>query len=179
MTIRKPEASGVTVKIVHADMMRFLDACSASGIAMKHVVMEDEMTAVITVERRNQKQLAFLCHKHNADIVKTDRRGICWRIYFGLKRPILIAGVTVMLLLSASLPRYALIFRVSGNETIPDRQILEAAESAGIYFGASRKQIRSEQVKNQLLEKLPQLQWVGVNTSGCVATISVKERSVA
>ena len=36
--------------------------------------------------------------------------------------------------------------------------------------------MRSERVKNALLYELPQLQWAGVNTKGCVATISVKEK---
>ena len=65
---------------------------------------------------------------------------------------------------------------VEGNSTIPDRQILTAAESCGIGFGASRKNVRSEQVKNELLSVLPKLQWAGVNTSGCTAVISVRER---
>ena len=36
--------------------------------------------------------------------------------------------------------------------------------------------VRSEKVKNALLSSVPQLQWVGVNTSGCTAVISVRER---
>lgn len=32
-------------------------------------------------------------------------------------------------------------------------------------------------MKNALLAALPQLQWAGVNTAGCVATISVRERT--
>jgi hypothetical protein len=34
-------------------------------------------------------------------------------------------------------------------------------------------------VKNALLEAMPQLQWAGVNTKGCVAVITVKERPLA
>ena len=32
-------------------------------------------------------------------------------------------------------------------------------------------------MKNALLSTLPQLQWAGINTSGCVATISVREKN--
>ena len=60
--------------------------------------------------------------------------------------------------------------------TVPSRLIAEQAEQCGIYFGASRKTVRSEQVKNNLLFQMPQLQWAGVNTSGCVAVITVRER---
>ena len=33
-----------------------------------------------------------------------------------------------------------------------------------------------EQIKNAMLEEIEQLQWLGVNTKGCVAVISVRER---
>ena len=59
---------------------------------------------------------------------------------------------------------------------IPARKILEAAENCGIAFGASRREVRSERVKNALLFAVPELQWAGVNTSGCTATISVREK---
>ena len=39
--------------------------------------------------------------------------------------------------------------------------------------------MRSEKVKNALLDAIPQLQWAGVNTSGCTAVISVRERAVS
>jgi similar to stage IV sporulation protein len=64
---------------------------------------------------------------------------------------------------------------VQGNSQVSDIQILDAAERAGIKFGTLRRSIRSEQIKNQLLDMLPQLQWVGITTEGCVATISVRE----
>ena len=38
--------------------------------------------------------------------------------------------------------------------------------------------MRSEKMKNALLQSLPQLQWAGINTSGCVAVISVRERQL-
>ena len=75
------------------------------------------------------------------------------------------------------LPTRILFFEVSGNENIPAKQILAAAEHCGISFAASRSQVRSEKVKNELLSMLPQLQWAGINTSGCRAVISVRERT--
>ena len=77
---------------------------------------------------------------------------------------------------TAFLPGRILHIEVVGNETVPARRILEAAADSGVYFGAARREIRSEQVKNALLEQLPELRWVGVNTGGCRAVISVRVR---
>jgi hypothetical protein len=94
-----------------------------------------------------------------------------------LKRPAL-AGGLLLLVLILWLPSRVLFICVAGNTLVPEKQILEAAEKCGVGFGASRKDVRSESVKNALLEALPQLQWVGVNTSGCHAVITVREKSL-
>ena len=66
---------------------------------------------------------------------------------------------------------------VQGNEKIPERRILAAAEECGIRFGASRRRVRSEKLKNQLLAAIPELKWAGINTNGCTAVISVREKT--
>ena len=53
---------------------------------------------------------------------------------------------------------------------------MEIADACGIRFGASRRKVRSEAMKNALLDGLPELQWAGINTNGCSAIISVRER---
>ncbi len=69
-----------------------------------------------------------------------------------------------------------LFLRVEGNERVPARLVLERAEECGVYFGASNRALRSEQVKNHLLWAIPELRWAGVNISGCTAVITVAER---
>ena len=65
---------------------------------------------------------------------------------------------------------------MEGNQNVPENLILELASQCGLSFGTERRQVRSEQVKNALLGAVPELEWVGINTAGCVATISVRER---
>lgn len=93
-----------------------------------------------------------------------------------MRLPVLTGFLTCLVLLSMVLPNRILFIRIQGNELVPRQQIRTAAEEAGLRFGASRREIRSEQIKNRLLSALPDLAWVGVNTNGCVATISVEER---
>ena len=93
-----------------------------------------------------------------------------------VKQPVLALFLLGMLLAALWLPSRIFFVRVQGNDRVSTRKILEAAEQAGVSFAASRSELRSEQVKNQLLEAIPELSWVGVNTSGCVATITVRER---
>jgi sporulation protein YqfD len=86
-------------------------------------------------------------------------------------------GMVFLLFLILFIPSRVLFIRVEGNRNVPANQILEAAENCGISFGVSRRSVRSERVKNKLLETMPQLQWAGINTKGCVAVVSVRERT--
>ena len=45
-------------------------------------------------------------------------------------------------------------------------------------FGYKTSKLRSEDVKNELLENISELQWVGVTISGCEVTIHIRERSI-
>lgn len=81
-----------------------------------------------------------------------------------------------MLLAVLYAPSRVWFVEVEGNETVPARKILLAAEECGVKFWAKSGEIRSEQVKNQILNLVPELQWAGVNFSGGLAVISVRER---
>ncbi len=76
-------------------------------------------------------------------------------------------------------PSRIFFVRVEGCDAVPALLIVEQAEKCGIHFGSSRARVRSEKVKNDLLNAIPELQWAAVNTSGCVATISIREKTTA
>ena len=94
-----------------------------------------------------------------------------------LHRKIFVLAAVFIFTLALYLPGRILFIRVEGNDQIPENMILEAAEKSGIEFGASRRNVHSEKVKNELLTDIPELQWAGINTSGCVTTITVRERT--
>lgn len=167
----------ITLQIFHADLPRLIEELMEAGISVYALDSIDELTARLTVSRDSWSLLRGIAEKRNAEVKILRRQGLYWRLQAILRRPALLLGIAVIVLLSGLLPSRILFVEVRGNSDIPKNQILEAAETVGICFGASRREIRSEQVKNRLLELLPQLQWVGVNTSGCRAIISVSERA--
>ena len=137
----------------------------------------DALTARLQIRRRDFRKLAALAEKRGESVRILRRPGLYWVFKRLALRPVLATGLTVPILLSLLLPTRVLFVRVEGNEAVHSRRILAAAEDCGIRFWASRRQVRSEQVKNALLEAVPELQWAGVNTAGCTAVISVRERT--
>ena len=169
----------VRVQVVCADMSGLLSGLNAHDIPLLYVKQLDELTASFCIPQVYY-QPAMKIIAHFGGEVSGTFSSMGTRLLRGLvRRPVLIGGVILMLMLTFYLPSRILFVKVSGNHQVYEKEIMEAASDCGIYFGAARHEIRSEKVKNQLISKIPALKWVGVNTRGCVAEISVRERALS
>lgn len=168
----------LTVRITSAVPERTLDFLNQARIPLFHVTKYDELTCEIQILRKDYSRLSKILQQRGERLDLVKRNGLYWPLKSLFRRPILLATTLVLLVASLFLPSRILFITVEGNTTIPDRMILHAAEECGIRFAASRKLVRSEKVKNALLSALPQLQWAGINTSGCTAILSVRERKM-
>ena len=71
---------------------------------------------------------------------------------------------------------HMLFFEIEGNDTLPDRVILEALEQCGVGFFTPQDQIDLNLLKNQMISRLPRLSFLTVNHRGPVARVVVRER---
>ena len=160
------------VKLTSADCSGRLREISGE-MRIERIEFEGELTVCFDAARPDVKRIV-LRDGERLEIV--DSGGLpqlldrVWK-WRGVALIVLILGA-----LTVFLPTRLLLFRVEGNGEVPARRILEEAEGCGLYFGASRRELRSEQVKNHLLYAIPELRWAGVNTNGCIATITVSVR---
>ena len=167
----------ITVEFTSANPEKVLESIAVARISILHIIQCQELTYRIQIRHGDYKKLSCILDKQNAALKIINKRGIYWSFRKSLSRPVLLSTFFAMLILSVYLPSRIFFVTVEGNMTIPSQQILSAAEACGIKFGASRRLIRNEKMKNNLLFAVPQLQWAGINTRGCVAVISVLERT--
>ncbi len=165
------------IQIVAADPEGFCTAAAEAGILLHHVKRPEELTLLCSGREGDLPALKMLSAAQGAELRVLRRRGASVWISGLVKRPVLVLGLLSLMLLSVLLPRRVLFIQVDGNIQVSAGTILEAARDAGLYFGASRRELRNQQVKNSLLAALPELRWVGVNTRGCTARITVQEGS--
>lgn len=167
----------IKLTVLSADNVSLLNTFRNAGIFLEDITHMSDLELQITVHRKDYHQLLKICEKQGATVKVAKRTGVYWLYKAIWKRPVLVAFICVLFFLFAYLPNHILFVSVTGNSTVSTNQILEAAEKCGIVFGASRRQVRSEKMKNALLQEIPQLQWAGINTSGCTAVISVREKT--
>lgn len=177
MNIWRSIAGMLDIELTSAEPEAALSAINGLGIEISRVQKVNELTYHIRILRRDYPRLDRLCTARGETLRIRKRRGIFWVGRSLTARPVLLLGLCFLLLLVLYLPTRVFFIRVEGNHSVPSRKIVEAAEESGICFGASRREVRSEKMKNALLAAVPELQWAGVNTAGCVAVISVRERT--
>ena len=165
------------LKITCADSVTMLNRLLQAQISLADVVHCSDLELQMTVNRGDYPVVLDLAEKSGASVKILRQTGMVLWGKALVHRPVLVGALLLFLFCSLFVPTRIFFISVEGNQTIPARQILETASECGIRFGAVGRQVRSEIMKNALLEKIPQLQWAGINTSGCTAVISVREKT--
>lgn len=168
----------VLVELTGADIAKFLTKLNTYGIPVYEISGIDSLSVKAKIPMHNIRTIQKLAEKSGVIIKIYKYSNEIKTIIRILKRPVLIFSIMMVWIITLYLPTKILQIEVEGNQSISDRYILEAAQQCGIVFGANRSEVRSEVVKNRLLELLPQLQWAGVNTYGSRAVISVTEKTL-
>lgn len=174
----EPIFDRLTLEITSADVVGLLNALNREKIRLIAINYCSDLVVTVVISQLHLNKLRVVADKQGANVKILKKSGLYWIGLNLLKRPVLIIFAVSIVLLSAYLSSRIFFIRVNGNVTIPTNLIVESAADCGIYFGVSRRQVRSELVKNALLEKIPQLQWAGINTQGCTALISVREKTL-
>ena len=167
------------VQITSASTSEILSLANKNGIVLYNIAYVNDLSIQANIYRHEFNLLKKLLIPRGSQVEIIKRKGIYWKIKGLIYRPVLLVGLTILLALVLFLPTRVMFYQVEGNVDIPARLIIEKASQCGIEFLASRRDVRSERVKNALLSAIPELQWVGVNTYGCTAIITVKERTAS
>lgn len=166
----------VEAELTSADPPAALAALNNAGIEVYYARQSGALSLCFSVRRSDWRRLQRLTQKRGEQLRLCRRSGLYWFWKKLLKRPVLLGGIALIVALTWYLPTRIFFVEIQGNKEVPASLILEKAEQCGIEFGTDRRGIRSEQIKNELLQAIPRLQWAGINTYGCRAVISVHER---
>lgn len=169
--------SEIILELTSADIPGALDALAGNGVEILQIQRVTDLTIRFLINRKYLLTVQSAVQRRGETLREIRRLGIFWKMRMLSRHWLLVAGIIGLVLLTSWLPNRVLFICVEGNTQIPARMILEKAAQCGIVFGADRGAVRSEHMKNALLEAVPELQWAGINTTGCTAVITVRERS--
>lgn len=165
----------VLLRIVSADISRVLSAIVQAHIIVYDIEPVSELEIHVRIPGRYLKKTVTILERKNAQWSILKKKDLFTQLKKLRRRWVLLICLVFLLVFTIFLPTKVLFIEIVGNQKVPDRRILETAKDAGLFVGTDRSYIRSEQIKNHLLEAIPELSWAGINTEGCLATIRVHE----
>ena len=166
----------VSLELTSADPQGALDEMLQMGLSLYSVYRIDELVIGFTIKKSEMQVLRSVIQMRDDSIRVVREKGISNILMRSRRRPVLLLGLALLIFLTVFLPTRILLFRVEGNMALSSSKILEEVHCQGLTFWSKRKDVRSEEIKNILIENIPQIAWVGINTRGCVATVSIRER---
>jgi similar to stage IV sporulation protein len=170
------------VEIVCRYPERLLNLCASNDIELWGIKRRGEESDRDGVEIlaymrvSGFRRLRTLSAEHGFEIKRVTRRGAPMAIRRLRKRYVLVAGLALCALMTRALSLFVWDIRVLGNERTPTRVIMEALRELGFSYGAFGPGVRSEELANELILKIPELSWFAVNIRGSRADVLVRER---
>ena len=138
----------VQVELSGADPSASISAMNQAGFSLFYLESIDIFTVTFWINRSTFSKLKAFAVKRGEQLTIKKKAGLYWTAKRVKERPLFVLGTVLMLSLALFLPSRILFVHVEGNREIPTRVVLDQAEQCGIRFGASRRAVRSEQMKN-------------------------------
>ena len=166
----------VQLRVTGASPEQCLRRLTSQRIAFRFLGKPDAFSAEIEVLRRDVPRAERQLLRGGCECEITQARGAP-SVFGGLlRRPALLVLLALAVISAIVVPKFVFFYSVSGNETVPDAQILRELQELGIGFGTYGPSIRPQELKNQMLLRIPKLQWLTVQQSGMCARVVVRER---
>jgi sporulation protein YqfD len=160
-----------------ADPIQTIQKLEKTGLKLFDIQYLDSFTIRLYINQKPDKNIIRILHLYTQSYQLIPCNTIFLKAARLTHRPVLYVGLLLLVFFTLFLPSRILFVQVKGNDSVPTNHIVSSAKECGIAFGIPRREIRNEQVKNHLIAQIPQLEWVGINTYGCVAEITVRERT--
>ncbi len=168
----------VIVSVKGVFLERFLNICTHRSIALWNIKRSGKNQMLACISISDFKRIRGVAQKSFCRVHIVKRVGVPFFLNRHKKRKALLIGASIVLLMIFNLSRYIWVIDVSGNSVIATELIVKELAASGVKYGVNSKSIDVDYVQNTIIEKVPELSWIGIDIKGTTALVEVKERNV-
>lgn len=154
----------------------FLNRCRAAGIPILSAEAVSQDTVRVTLRLRDLEHAAGIALRSQCELTPLNRRGGARLADRLMHRAVPVLCMLVLMFLLVWSKLYIWELNVTGNETVSTARILNALSECGIRPGSFWPGYTSDNLRSELLLRLPELSWATVNIHGSRAEVIVRER---
>ena len=153
---------------------RFVNLCNLSGIPLWDITYDgDNVFACTTID--GYKKIISCARKSGMTTKSLKRVGLPFIIFRFRSRSGLAIGLALMMLTLSILSGRIWIIDVTGNEIVPDEEIIAAVNDAGIRIGSKRSSFNAAQCAITAESEFDEVSRISINIKGSGAHITVNE----
>ena len=166
----------VRLKIFGAFPASVLNTAAADGIELWNVESKDENTLCLSAYEGRFERLCQIAQRAGCEVAIIRHVGGRDGLRKLLRRPVLLTGLalTVLLLFCSSL--FIWDVEVRGTERLGQGEILCALEDSGFGVGSFWPGVNTDLLRSEVMARLSEIGWMTVNVSGSRAAVVIIER---
>ena len=154
----------------------FFNRCAAAGVSLRNADAIDDTEVRVTLSQKDLPRAQTLAQRSQCELHVLRRSGGAALGRRFLRRAVPVFCLLLCFCLLAWSRLYIWEIDVTGNKTVPAGRIRSALNDCGVGLGSFWPDLRSDQVRSELLLRLPELAWATVNIYGSRAEVVVRER---
>ena len=159
-----------------AEPAGFLNRCAAAGIRLENVEAVNGTELRFTLALRALPRAQRVALRSQCELTPLKKRGAGIFLRRLLRRWVPVSCLAAVLLLLVWSRLYIWEIGVTGNQSVSAGEIRGALSDCGVGIGSFWPDIVSDNLRSELLVRLPRLAWATVNIHGSRAEVIVRER---
>ena len=154
---------------------RFLNLCTQKGIVLNNVSINEKSISA-DIRASQYRRLRETARLSGSKICCKEKHGLVFFIRRNENRAGLAIGGVFFVVFMCIVSLFVWNVETTGSEKLSRQTILAAAEKAGVYPGALRRNIDQYQAAESIITTLNgKLSWVSVNIKGSHAVVEVRD----
>lgn len=165
----------VIIKAEGLSLEKFINLCLQKGIHLWDVRRQSYTVLKARISIRGLRQLIPVVRVTHCRIEILAKRGLPFLIARLKHRYMFIVGFVLFFFIIYALSSFIWIVEISGDARVPGEFILQELSKSGLKPGVQRKDLSLRAIESDMLMKLPELSWIGIDIQGTKAVVRVVE----
>ncbi|SFX66568.1 similar to stage IV sporulation protein [Thermoactinomyces sp. DSM 45891] len=167
----------ITIECRGAMLTPFLNDVVQAGIVLKQIEWKRDELVQITMLVPDFKRVISLLRQHGCKMKIVKKSGLPFLVAKAMRRKFFAIGTIIFISLLYMMSSLVWKIDILGNEKIPTQLIQNLLQKEGVYPGQWKGKIPSqEELKQNLLDQLPQATWIGIQMQGTRVVVTVVEK---
>ncbi|WHH59580.1 sporulation protein YqfD [Petroclostridium sp. X23] len=166
----------VTILVEGYFIEKFINICTRRQIYLWDIKKINSCAVKMKVSIKGFKALKPVAHKTKCRVKILYKKGTPFIMHRYRKRKTFMLGVLLFCALLWYLTSFIWIIDISGNNDIKREEILTLLEQSGLKVGSLKMGLDTDHIENEMMIRLNQLSWIGIDIKGTKAVIDIKLR---